>query len=221
MKIYVVYWADICLKKSMLRIIGAFTEKEDAEKLRDKYHHIGYTDYYFTKIKELELDKIPEDTHEELKFMGRDYEMIEKEYKIIKEEKQEESEEEIDEEEYEEESDEDDSYEEETEESEEEKKEEITDYKNIPEEDVLNYCVCFICKKIVRFKDIPYHHNHISIDGDSTLLQKCKECNDKECEEIHKKSIERRKRILKKYFEGQFEYEYSESEKRFVEKINS
>ncbi len=62
--IYVVYWVDLdddCLKKSEIKILGAFDNKGDADELSSDYEHEGYCDdsrCYYTSVTKVYLNKI-------------------------------------------------------------------------------------------------------------------------------------------------------------------
>lgn len=85
MKIFVVYWVDLdndCLKKSVVKIIGVFSDMKKAKKLRDTYDHEGYSGdsrCYYTRIEELMLDIIPVDTFIDLNEMEHEYEFTDAE----------------------------------------------------------------------------------------------------------------------------------------------
>ena len=65
MKVYVVYWVDLdddCLKKSEIKIIGVYSNLEQAKITREEYDHTGYCyndeRCYYCNICKIELDKV-------------------------------------------------------------------------------------------------------------------------------------------------------------------
>ena len=82
---------------------------------------------------------------------------------------------------------------------------------DIPEEDVYDYYICYICDRIIKKEECINFRGglYVSVDGDEFLIQQCKYCYERIDMENNKKMNQERLKRMENYLNGKYEYVWS------------